>query len=204
MECEQVAEELIHLADGTAGAALRRALKEHLAQCADCRAELALLRAGHDALRSTAGRLAPEARYLTRSRLKRLHRALAAQQEGYRRRVLRPLLACASIAAIVVSAFFLYHDMVAFRDRRQQEPGAGPGRNVTRVRRWRAQRVGLASVPQEQPLRVVVARMSMEPQGVSVAPLPKAPTGLVLTNTPGVRVPVDHVFYDAEQTGFWW
>ncbi len=207
MRCQEARERLIELLESSSEPEELEAVEKHAAECPDCRAELEFLREGLEALEESLQELAPEGRYLTRGRLRRLRRAFQLSRRKRRVSILGSLVASAAVAAILVSGLFIYQDVGSlFRAPSPPQPRVartlgGRGAGLSSVR------VGLASSPQEGRLREVWGYVRAE--DVTEMPSPGAVESLqgadlVLTSSPGVYVPVDNIFYDAEQAGYWW
>jgi len=206
VQCEEVRERLLELAEECGEPGVLPGVVEHLSQCPECQAELELLRAGRAALESALLQLAPHRRHLTRRRLRRMRKALAAPGPRRRAPALGALVAFASVTAIIVSGFFIYRSLSSLlavppvSESTVAQESQVPGVVLQPVR------IGLASSPQQDRLHVVPGYVRAEgtrPQ--TPAPWEYASQGdLVLTSSPGVHVPVEHIFYDPEQAGYWW
>lgn len=112
--CDDIRTDLVAYVDGELDAAARVAVEGHVASCAACRRELALLRATGDLLAGLAAP-APAARFEERVR-ERLAKEAAREREGAREpirlpapgRLRRAFLAVAAAAAILAGGTTVY------------------------------------------------------------------------------------------------
>jgi anti-sigma factor RsiW len=197
VNCNEVTEKLLDAAEGVLGADERSAVDAHLAQCPACRAELAQLTTGLHGLRMHMAALAPRERYLTPAR-----RARVMGSDGpriFRLATYRQFVGAAAAAAILVSVAFIAAHLLGVRDARRLQEGpavaAQPEPPVHYVP------VMVAAPGQGQPINVAYAAQA------AAAPAPR--TGPVAasalrTDSPGVTVPVNHAFYDPEESSHWW
>ena len=135
MECQDARDRFVDLLAGELSADDVQAVEEHLAACADCRAQMATLRAGAQALTLSVGLLAPAGRHLTKQRLRRLRTALHPQSDRSRILALQRVVASAAAAAIIVSAIFIYQDLSGYVKRDGAAP-ADSGQQVAVSWSW--------------------------------------------------------------------
>jgi anti-sigma factor RsiW len=173
------------------------ALEEHLGRCEACRAEFEELRTASCALRDAVGKLAPPVSYLTPDRRRRLMAAYAEGPKLFRLVTYQRFVAVAAAAAIVISAGFISLNLGRmWRHRQIESPVAVPSLVSPYVP------VMLTAAGQGEPVNVVRSipvsteswRLADEPVGARV----------VRTDSAGVRIPVDHAFYDPEESSRWW
>jgi len=207
MNCHEARARLLDYLDGELPPQERGAVQAHLNRCAACRTELGQVSAGADALRATVERLAPRRRYLSPARRGAL---MAARQE--RRRpikliTMRRLVAAAAAAAIIAAAPFIISDYGRLvKPRGEALPTMAQAPAPERIR----------SVPAQPRRPVILAAMSHDaPMSVlhSVPPAPE-PAGpaestdqrvrWAVADTPGLRVPVENVLYDPDESSHWW
>ena len=205
MECREVKKRLADLLAGTPGGEGVGAVEQHLAQCPDCRAELAALRAGEQALAQSVGLLAPTGRYLTRRRLRRLR--AAARPSGDRPKILtlQRLVGSAAAAATLVSCIFIYQRLTpapVIQDARGVQFGAQYESRPGPVM------IGLVSAPRAPRVdlvQVVSGYMGYGgPVGTTLSETSSRRSDVMFANSPGMRVPVSNRLYDAEEGAYWW
>jgi hypothetical protein len=154
------------------------------------------------ALRDELQELAPPGPHLTPERLGRIMAARTGPPKLFRLVTYRQFVAAAAAAAILISAAFIAHTLV----RVWRQPAATPQREALGVRRP----VGPSTAPvllttmgQGDPLdvvRSVPAPGSRLPDwGETISAV-----HLIGANSAGLSVPVDHAFYDAEESSRWW
>lgn len=211
MECRDARDRFVDLLAGGLSEDDLQAVDEHLAACAECRAEIETLRAGEQALAPSVGLLAPAGRHLTKQRLRRLRTALHPHSDRSKILALQRVVASAAAAAILVSAIFIYQGVSAHLKRDDAAP-ADPGRPVAvGPGAARGERdpgpvmVGLASAPQVERLQMVSGYVGQEaPRSGARSEAGPQRADLVFAGSPGVRVPVSNRLYDAEEGAFWW
>jgi hypothetical protein len=171
-------------------------LREHLDACETCRMELAGLRTAVVALRGTLEELAPRRNYLTEPRLQRLMAYYHRGPKIFRLVTYRQFVAAAAAVAIVVSTAFIAANAI-----RMQQPLREPPM-VTEVPAPRYIPVVLAASGQGEPLNVV---RPLSPGGWPAA-VAGAPAGgeLASTSSAHMTIPVNHAFYDPEESSHWW
>lgn len=209
MECHAARQRLIDLLEAGADSEEGRALAEHVGNCPRCRAELEALKRGQEALVQSLEELAPARAYLTHARMRRLHKALAERTPSRLIPSLRVLVACASVAAIIVSGVFIYQSAASLL-----RPPAVPQPRGTPVyakggveTAFPPVQIGLAASPQQERLHIVQGYAQLEDTEREAWSTPDAATPrahLVLTSSPGVDVPVENILYDSEQAAYWW
>jgi len=205
MKCEELNARLLDYLEGELPAQDRAAAQDHLAECPACRAELDRLRAGADALRAAADELAPRQPYLTPERLQRLMAAREEQRRPIRLITLRRLVAAAAAAAIIAAAPFLIDDYRRLTSPAEETPTLA-----------QAPSPGMALAAAELRRPTILAAMSHDaPMSMlrSVPPGPEMPAALAalgqqgrwaVADTPGLRVPVENVLYDPDESSHWW
>jgi anti-sigma factor RsiW len=198
MNCDEFHGRFLEIVDGQVPSQDTAAVRAHLDRCPACRAEVDQLCAGARALHSAVDLLAPRQRYLTPARLERLMAARQSSRKPFRIITLHRLVAAAAIAAIVASAPFLVGD---FR-RLLNPPEPPPMVASIPVPAWRGP-VILAATGRENPMSV---RRSLSPAADAslVASSSDQGPGLAVFDTPGVRVPVENVLYDPDESSHWW
>jgi len=205
VDCAEARDRLVEAVETELSGEGRRSLEEHLAQCGACRAEFRDLQKASSTLRGAVQELAPAQTYLTGERLASLMASYGRLTADYRqeRRIFslltyRRFVAAAAAAAILVSAAFIAASFVRMRRLQRAEPvvrgEAVPSPYV---------RVVVAAMGQGEPVNVVRSI----PVGPTAWPLGEQPARgaqLVRAESLGVRVPVDHAFYDPEESSQWW
>ncbi|MGD2174611.1 MAG: zf-HC2 domain-containing protein [Candidatus Brocadiaceae bacterium] len=197
MHCEEARERLLEAAEGGLAEADSAAIREHIGDCPACRAEYERLQRASEALHDAVSSLAPPTTYLSPSRFERLSKAFAQRRRPIRLITWRRFAVAAAIAAIIASAPFIVGDLVRMFGPAVEPSlasGGRPGDDVAVV---------FTSVePQEDPRPTgVVPVRAREPDAVD-RPAPRGT--LVRTDSPGVRVPVQHALYDSEESSRWW
>jgi anti-sigma factor RsiW len=189
---------LVEAAEGDLPGKDETVLLQHLAACEDCRAEFSRLRAAVRAVRLAVPEIAPDERYLTPERLDRLVAARERRQKLFRLVTYRQFVAAAAAACIVISGAFIAANLLGMHEGRgaASEPmqAALPSPYVPAV---------LAAPRYGEPV-TVVHDMAGAPDGSPVWAESGPNEELVQTDTAGVFVPVNHVFYDAEEASHWW
>ncbi len=207
MDCTEAGERLLEAAEGCLTGEELRVVEGHLARCTSCRAEFEELRTAAGALRDAVSELAPAESYLTPDRRRRLMaaRAEGVYAEGSRMFHLvsyRRFIAMAAAAAILVSIGSIGTGLVRMwryqpREKRIAAKSGAPS-YVSVV---------LAAPGHGEPVKVV---RSIPVSSVASAegwtlPAEGMPAGgLVPAESVGVRVPVDHAYYDPEESSRWW
>jgi len=203
MDCEEVRERLLDVLENAATPQEREAVQAHLAECEACRTELARLKRGMAGLTT----------YLSESGVKHPHetsdqvrRMLAAIEEGSRKAsavTWRRFVASAAAAAILVSCYFIYHDLRLLDKIRRSGESPVAVTPVELERYAPGMQVALTSSAGDRRQSVVQGYVRVGEIGGTAAPAP--PRGdLILTSSPGVYVPVNNVFYDSEEADYWW
>lgn len=196
MDCKEVIGKLLDLLDGQLSAEAEQAIHAHLEECEHCRSEHEKLHVAHSAVQVAAQDLAPRKRYATPERVEQLMGAVREQKRSRRITPLyRTVMATAAVVAIAICAPLIVSDI---QDMTQPVPTEGPG---AIARTEAPERVMLASGGESQgitavrPVRMESVRRTEQPAGrAAIAKL----------DTEGVQVPVDHAFYDAEESARWW
>jgi anti-sigma factor RsiW len=200
VDCPTVITKLLEFSEGQLSRKESLEVQAHLESCVACRTVHERLTNAAEALRRTRSILAIGEGFLTPGRAERLMAALEARDAEQRTRVVRLLtprrfVAAAAAAVILVSAVFIAGDVARLRS----EPRGGAVTAEATVPRDRYVPFVLTSTGSGSPMQVV--RRSQ--------PELQYPTGiedisLVRTSSDGVRIPVRHVFYDAEESSLWW
>ena len=113
MDCKAVHAKLVEFVEHELPQSEAARVEEHLRRCAACRLEAQQLQHASDALKFALPLIAPSVSYLTRSRRARLKRPRS-RRSGARRLIGVPrLVGAAAIAVILVSVWFLGHDLVS-------------------------------------------------------------------------------------------
>lgn len=199
MDCAEAQPKLLDSAEGELSEQEQSLLAEHLAGCSQCRAEFQRLRTAAAAVCQATDDLAPLESYLTAERLDRLMAAYAHGRKTIRLITYRGLVAAAAVAVILVSGAFIAQSLVSMF--RAAEP-MGPGPIIAAGRSFPpAIPVVLAFTSQDEPMRVI---RSLTVQGEGQPVWEGRPVRFVGTNSAGLRVPVNHVFYDPEESSHWW
>jgi anti-sigma factor RsiW len=197
MNCSELHSRLLELAEGDLPLADAAAARAHLDECAACRAEVEELQAGAQALRAAVDVLAPRRRYLTAERLQRLTAAHATHHKPFKIITLHRLVAAAAVAAIIGAAPLLIGDFRQFLKPPQEAPAVAEAPVIE----WRGP-VILAASGRENPMSLM---RSGTPASASLAaPSPNQRVGLAVSDTPGLRVPVENVLYDPDESSHWW
>lgn len=200
MDCIEARDKLLEAAEGELEQSEQSLLSAHLAGCPECRAEFEELQRAAEALRRFTPELAPRERYLTPARLRCLLDARAHGPRLFRLFTYRQFIAAAAAAAILISATLIGHNVMRMWPRPEVEvipevaqgPAAVPSIPVV-----------LAATAQDEPMSVVRKLPAPSP----IIPDWETPGGgarLVAADSPGVRIPVDHAFYDPEESSRWW
>ena len=200
MHCEELHPRLLEFVDGDMSAEERAAVRAHLAGCPACRAEADQLRAGARAVRAAVQELAPTQHYLTPARLERLMTARSGSRKPFKIITLHRLVAAAAVAAIVAAAPFLVGDFMQILNPPQEEqPGLVAEAPIPE---WHGPAI-LAATGRGAPMslmRSVSATAGAPPAAGS----PEGRMSLAVSDTPGLRVPVESVLYDPEESSHWW
>jgi anti-sigma factor RsiW len=198
VNCAEAKDRFLEAAEGDLKGDGRGALEEHLVVCEACRTEFDELGKAVGALREAVGGLAPVRRYLTAERRERLMAAYADEPKLFRLITYRRFIAAAAAVAIVVS-------------------GAVIATSVARMTRSRPKELPVAAGPVAAPYVPVI--LAATGQGGPVNVIRSIPVGteawsqwdepargarIVRTDSAGVRIPVDHAFYDPEESSHWW
>jgi len=203
MNCNEARNRLLEVADGLLPEAVRPSVEEHMAGCAACRAELEELRRASGALRQAACELAPQGAYLTPERLGRLmaaHEQLAAAQEPriFKLLTYRRFVAAAAAAAIIVSVGAIAVNLLLMRQPAEKE---GPVADSLPAPSYVP--VVWAATGQGEPVSVIRS-IPVSAETWSSWEEPARGPHLLRTDSPGIRIPVDHAFYDPEESSRWW
>lgn len=199
MDCAEIKDRLLEAAEDELPQDERARLDEHLAHCRACRAEFEGLRRAADALRVAAVELAPPRPYLTPERFRRLMAAHEGAPKIFKLVTYRQFVAVAAAAAIIVSVAVIAWHVGQMRQVGEQDPFF-----VQAPASLPYVPVVLATTGRQgEPMNVVRSL----PAGAEFGPLwdgsPSA-VRLVGADSAGVLVPVDHVFYDPEESSRWW
>ena len=210
MNCEELHPRLLEIADGDVPSADAEAVRAHLDQCAACRAQVEELRAGAQALRGAVDVLAPRAHYLTAERLEKLTAAHKTQRRSFKIITLHRLAAAAAVAVIVASAPFLIGDFrhilkpPAENAPMVAEAPAPVAAAPAPVADWHGPVILAATGHSDSdPMNLMRSMRSVMPPSSATVP-PGQRVGLAVSDTPGVRVPVENVLYDPEESSHWW
>jgi anti-sigma factor RsiW len=197
MNCEELHPMLLDFVDGDMTPEDRAAVRTHLAECPACRAEIEELRAGARAVRAAVEVAAPRQHYLTAARMEGLLAARRSSRRPVRLFTLHRLVAAAAIAVIVASVPFLAGDF----NRLLNPPPAPPAEQVAQapVQQWGAP-VILAATGRERPMSL----MRSVPVAAQAPYAPGPAVTLAGSDTPNVRVPVQSVLYDPDESSHWW
>ena len=204
MDCREVKSKLLEAAEGELRGQERAAVEEHLGHCPDCTAELKRLEAAVGAMHEAVELLAPRRAYLTPERLARLTEVLDRRRPKVQLITLRRFVASAAAAAILVALYYLAGDVAILLRQTEESPIV-----VQRRVRPSAAQVVLGSVGQDEPVRVVRSFPVAAESGAVGEATRREPADLqaprwVETDSPGLIVPVDHAFYDPEESSHWW
>ncbi len=197
MNCEELHPRLLDFVDGDMPPQQKAAVRDHLAECPACRAEVDQLRAGHRAVRAAVGQLAPRQRYLTAERLEMLTAARRRHRRPVRLMTFRRLVAAAAVAAIVATAPFLVGDFRRILAPPEQAPQVQAAQAT--MPQWQGRAI-LAAAGRETPMSV----MRSLPVAAEAPYVPAPQVSLATSDTPGLRVPVENVLYDPEESSHWW
>lgn len=197
MNCEELHPRLLDFVDGDMSPQEKSAVRTHLADCPACRAEVEQLRAGARAVRSAVEELAPRQRHLTPARLEKLMTAHRQQRRPIRLITLHRLVAAAAAAVILAAAPFLVRDVQQILNPRPETPDSQLAEAP--VPQWHAPAILAATGREHQPS--VMRSLPVAAQAPSV---PGPSVSLVASDTPGVRVPVQNVLYDPDESSHWW
>jgi len=197
VNCTEARDRLLDAAEGCLAGQELHSLEEHLGGCGQCRAEYEELRTASCALRDVVGDLAPAGSYLTPGRRRRLMAAYAEGPRLFRLVTYQRFVAAAAAAAIVISAGYIVLNLrQMWRHRQSESPVAVQPRVPSYLP------VMLTTAGQGEPVNVVRSI----PVGAESWLLPDESAGarVVRTDSVGVRIPVDHAFYDPEESSHWW
>jgi hypothetical protein len=205
VDCDKARDLLLEAADGELPDAVRRSLQTHLAVCNACRTTFEQTEKAVAALRQAASELAHEQPHLTPQRRKRLLVAYEQRQAEhfqeaklFRLVTYRRFVAAAAAAAILVSAGFIASSLVRMARPVEQEPviagGPVPAGYVPVV---------MAASGQGEPVSII-RRIAVAGEAWPLGDEPAGGARLVRSDSAGVMVPVDHAFYDPEESSHWW
>lgn len=188
MDCKEAISRMLESVDGELPWDVESRLREHLDECEKCRSEYERLQCATEALAEAISVLAPAKPYGTPERIEHLMAARAAGGKVVRLMTLRRFVACAAAAVIIAALPFLIRDVRQIASPEPSEPTL------------RAEDVVLASMDTDEPWRQLRPHVIAASDGTAGAPRPR----LVRLDSGGVRVPVDHAFYDPEESSHWW
>jgi predicted anti-sigma-YlaC factor YlaD len=197
MDCKEVIGKLLDLLDGQLSSEAEQAIRAHLAECEKCRSEHHKLHAAHQAVAVAAQDLAPPREYATPERVERLMGAVRKQKRSRRiTRLYRTAMATAAVVAIAICAPIIGSDVLQMM-RQGQDTGTGdPAVAIVQPERVMVAPGGAdAGITALRPVR-----MEQERSTPRAAPRPH----VAKLDTEGVEVPVDHAFYDADESARWW
>lgn len=200
MDCTEVRDKLLDAVEGDLPGEQERDLLLHLTRCVDCREEYDTVRKGAAALRDNMRELAPHARHLTSARRDALMAQVPAPKVT-RLMTVRRFVAAAGVAAIIASAIFLVGDLRQMLAPAEAPAEAPAGATQLASRDTPAPQgvpVVLTAASQDEPVRV------MPRAAAGRRPVPESSAALVHADSPGVAVPVDHKFYDPQESSRWW
>jgi len=197
MNCEELHPRLLDFVDGDMPPQQKADVRAHLAECPACRAEVDQLRAGARAVRAAVEQLAPRQRYLTAERLERLMAARRRHRRPVRLLTFQRLVAAAAIAAIVATAPFLVRDFQRYLNPPEQQPVEQIAQPP--LPEWHGRAI-LAAAGRENPTSV----MRSLPVAAEAPYVPDPRVSLATSDSPGLRVPVENVLYDPEESSHWW
>lgn len=196
MNCREAREMLLEAAEGELPWDHEARLREHLDACEACRRRYGCLRAASAALRDAVPELAPARRYGTPERIEALMARWAAGRKTIRLLTWQRLVACAAAAAILASLPFIVQDVRSIM--RSDEPPAGAvAARPTFIP------VVLVVTGQDEPLREV-RPLPVRTAGGPGEVVAGERTRLAGFDSPGLRVPVEHAFYDPDESSRWW
>jgi anti-sigma factor RsiW len=198
MNCEELRCVLLDFVDGDLPPEEKAGVRAHLAECTSCRAEVDQLRAGARAVRAAVEELAPRQHYLTGARLERLMAARRERRRPIKLITPRRLVAAAAIAAIVASAPFLVGDFARLLAPPPETTQQGAVAQAP-VLEWHGPAI-LAATGRQAPMSV----MRSVPAAAEGPAIPGPGVSLATSDTEGVRVPVQNVLYDPEESSHWW
>jgi len=196
VDCTQVRQKLVDFLEGALGRQERADLTAHTARCSECRAELEELERARRALLSAVPWLAPVEPHLTASRIQRLMQAAGHAAVPARVIWSRRLVAAAAVAAILVSGVYIASDLKHYLGQ-SGEPVAS---DVATGQPPQAP-VVLASMNQGEPVRVLRTIWLATSRAAAAPP---GGVQLAATDSAGVVIPVEHPFYDPEESARWW
>jgi len=204
MDCEVVHSKLVEFVEHELPESEAAHVEEHLRGCAACRLEAQQLAHASEALKFALPLLAPDVSYLTRSRRARLKR-LRSRSRGARRFVTMPrLVASAAIAVILVSVWFLYHDLVSLLT-----PLPGPVSPERQVAEEQARvPLVLVSMEKKQPMGLPGER-SLRRMYFAFSGLESRRGGLdysklIPVQPDDITIPVQNANYDSAEPAYWW
>jgi predicted anti-sigma-YlaC factor YlaD len=196
MNCREVIGQLLDLLDGELSDQAEQAIREHLEECEKCRTEHQKLRAAHSAVRVAAHDIAPRRTYRTPERVERLMGAVEKQKRKRRiTRIYRTAVATAALLTIAICGTLIVDDlmeMTAPAETTGEEPKIAQQAPVQLMLASGGQRRGITAV---RPVKHA---------GTEPSPPQQRLQQVARLDTPGVEVPVDHAFYDAEESARWW
>lgn len=198
MDCKQVIERLLDLVEGDVSPGVRDAIRAHLEECERCRTEFERIRVARRAVGLAVDALAPRNVYATERRIGQLMEAAQSAERPSKIFTFRRLVASAAAAAILVSVPFIVQDL---RQMWSSPAPATGGRDIALLP-VPMEHLVLASDDQVDHIGPVRPVEAMSGRGGSSSPRQRMQ--LASLDTEGVRVPVDHDYYDAEEAALWW
>jgi hypothetical protein len=200
MRCDEINLRLLEFVDGGMSAEEGAAVREHLAGCPMCRAEAEQLQAGARAVRAAVQHLAPAQHYLTPQRMERLMAAHRSSRRPFKIITMHRLVAAAAVAAIVAAAPFLVGDVARILN---PPPEEQPGLVAEApIPEWHGPAI-LAATGRGAPMSLMRS-VSATAQAPAEPGSPEGRMSLVISDTPGLRVPVESVLYEPEESSHWW
>jgi anti-sigma factor RsiW len=196
VNCTEARDRLLEAAEGCLAGQELHSVEEHLARCEACRAEFEELRTASCALRDAVPELAPAQSYLTPDRRRRLMAAYAEGPKLFRLVTYRRFIALAAAAAILISAGAIVLNLGRpWHHRQDKTPVA--------VQLPQYLPVVLAAAGQGEPVSVFRS-IPVSTEAGSAWDEPARGGRIVRADSAGVRIPVDHAYYDPEESSLWW
>jgi anti-sigma factor RsiW len=199
VDCTKIQPLLVDAAQDELDSSERLLLEEHVAGCSGCRQELARLRGAVEAVRAAAEELAPEGAYLTRERLGRLMAGYGRQTRIIPLYLHRGVVAAAAVAAILVSAAVISLNMWEVSPE-QEAPSMVAQSPATPLRSAPAV---LAAFEHGGPAQMIRPVAQTSADRTFREEVPEA-TPYLSTAAPFVTIPVEHAFYDPDESTRWW
>jgi hypothetical protein len=193
LNCSEAQDRFLESLDGEPP--LPSELQAHLQDCPECRRAVRQMRSGREGLLLYMEEAAPRRTYLTADRRARLMAAYGREHKIFRL-TYRQFVAAAAAAAIIVSAAIVAPAVARLVRAPQPAPRfaqrASPQLPVV-----------VTAHSQGGPLNVIRPITAVHSRRPS-RPAPSSEQRLLRANSAGTTVPVNHAFYDPDESSHWW